>query len=97
MTETLHITTSFVFPGGVAERDVGGKRRLVRVCVGMLECPERGLLAELEGTIGRIPWIDNAARTEAIENIKVTQRLDETTRANLARHITMSQYFEVRK
>lgn len=97
MTETLHITTSFVFPGGVAERDVGGKRRLVRVCVGMLECPERGLLAELEGTIDRIPWIDNRARTEAIETVKMSQKLDEPTRAKLARHITMSQYFEVKR
>jgi len=97
MAEALHITTSFVFPGGVSERDVGGKRRLVRVCVGMLDCPERGLLAELEGKIDRIPWIDNAARIDAIEDIKAVQRLDETTRAKLARHITMSQYFEVRK
>lgn len=95
MTE-LHVVTSFVFPGGVVERDVGGKRRLVRVCLGMIDCDERGLLAELEGKIDPIPWLDNNARTQAIQAIQDAEWIDAGLTAKLVRHVTLSKYFEVR-
>lgn len=93
--EHIHIITTFVYPGGVAEKEIGGKRRMVRVGLGNVDCPERGLIAEFEKTIKPIPWETAEARKDAIDAIRdASWIIDERRRAELIRHVVMSQYFE---
>ena len=97
MTETLEIVTTFVWPGGVSEVDLGGKRRMVRVCIGHIECPERGLIAELDGSIARIPWQSEQRRDDAAEALRQTHLIEEPMRTRLADHVATSAYYGVRK
>lgn len=94
----LRVVTEYVLPGGVSEIDLGGKRRLVRVCLGHIANEEFGLIAEQSGKIGRIPWRHNNARLAAIAELRETPTIeDEGLRAKLVTHVTISQYFEAKQ
>lgn len=94
-SETIHIITTLVFPGGVAEKDIAGDRRMVRVALGNIEDPDYGLLAEVEGKNAKIPWETKEAREEAIAALRTSAAIDcERKRAELIRHVTLAQYFD---
>ena len=97
MSEQLEIVTTWVWPGGCSEIELGGKRRIVRVCVGYLEDPERGLLAEMDGSIPRTPWQSKEKRDAAVESIRQLAWIEEPMKTRLLEHVAKSPYFEVKQ
>ena len=93
----IEIITTFVMPGGVAEKDLMGQRRFVRVCLGLVDNPDYGLIAEMDGQISPIPWESREIRDEAIERVRTSSLFDDGTRAKLIGHMARSKFYGVRK
>lgn len=92
----IEIITTFVFPGGCAEKDIAGQRKFVRVCLGLVNNPEYGLIAEMEGHFDPIPWESKAIRDEATEKVRVGSLLDKEVRDKLVAHMERSKFYGVK-
>lgn len=93
----IELKTHFVFAGGVAEKDLAGQRRFVRVCLGQIENTDYVLIAEMNGEIAAIPWESHAVREEAIERARNAEWMEPEFQERLIAHIQRSKFYGVRK
>lgn len=95
----------FTTPGGVIlkaysdpDAITGWSYCPVRVCLGILEDPDTGLLREMEGGLpaeDRVPWENAAIRREAMEaTCHLGSWLPKETKAKLLAHIDSTPYFD---
>lgn len=103
MAERLQITTQYVMPSGISQRQVADGFITARVCLGHITAPS-GVMAELNGTMEGsehfggdsqpVPWIDRKTRNQAADEAARMPGLKDDLREQLAAHIRKSAYFE---
>lgn len=103
MNSRLHITTQYVMPSGISQRQVADGFITCRVTLGHIWAPG-GLLAELKGEMEGsdhfggdsqpVPWVSKLVRDQAAEEAARHPGLKPELREQLAAHIRKSAYFE---
>lgn len=102
MPDHLHITTQYVLPSGISQKQVADGFITCRVCLGHIWAPG-GLLAELNGEMEGthfgsgsqpVPWVSKLVRDQAAEEAARMPGLKPELREQLAAHIKKSAYFE---
>lgn len=102
MADALHISTSYVLPSGISQRQVADGFITARVTLGHIWAPG-GVLAELNGEMEgthfesgsqSVPWIDRKTRDQAADEAARMPGLKPELREQLAVHIKKSAYFE---
>ena len=102
MADHLHITTQYVLPSGISQKQVADGFITCRVTLGHIYAPG-GVLAEMQGEMEGVafasssepvPWVDKATRNQAAEEAARMPGLKDELRAKLAAHIKRSAYFE---
>ncbi len=102
MAEHLHITTQYVLPSGISQRQVADGFITCRVILGHVWAPG-GVIAEMngemegthfEGGSQPVPWVSKAVRDQAANEAARMPGLKDDLREQLATHIRKSAYFE---
>ncbi len=102
MAERLQITTQYVLPSGISQRQVADGYITCRVTLGHIWAPG-GCLAEMNGEMEGthfesgsqpVPWVDRKTRDQAADEAARMPGLKNDLREQLATHIRKSAYFE---
>jgi hypothetical protein len=93
------VVWQFVTPGGCAvERFSDGTADgatwdAARVCLGHVDDPHDGLLAEIEGNRDPVPWVSARVKADALAQVGAMIRIADADRARLLAHIRATPHF----
>ena len=83
----------YVMPSGVCVSPLKKGYKTVRVCKGILENAETGLIAEMDKGKDPVPWESMAVRDEALRELKALKSIKIDLKQRLIRHILATHYF----
>jgi hypothetical protein len=93
------IVWQLVTPGGCAlERFSDGTADgatwdAARVCLGHVDDPHDGLLAEMDGGRERVPWVSASVKAEAIERVRTSAWMPAEQRSAVLAYIRATPHF----
>lgn len=103
MPDHLHITTQYVMPSGISQKQVADGFITARVTLGHIHSPG-GVLAEMQGEMQGsdhfggssepIPWVSKQVRDQAADEAARMPGVKPELREQLAAHIRKSAYYE---
>lgn len=83
-----------ITPGGVLTRQFADGAATMRVCLGLLDQSDDGLLLEMRQDRDPVPWESRRARDEALDAIARRGDLTDDEREGLLRHVRRTPYYE---
>jgi hypothetical protein len=89
----------FVTPGGCAVERFsdgtpdGADYDAARVCLGHVDDPHDGLLAEIDRGSDPVPWVSARVKADALAHVRAMTRMPADQRARLLAHIRATPHF----